>query len=227
MNSSEPTSGQDPTRLRLLEAAEEVFAEKGYKAATVRDICERAGVKNFGAINYYFQSKERLYAEAVRFAVRCCHEGAPFPDWPPATPPERKLRDFIHVMLTRLLEAHKAASMRLWMREMTQPSAACAEAVQENIVPTAAILRQILAELLPDVPDEKRWLFGFSTIGQCLFYRQNAAVIEVLVGRDRYAQLNVDLLAGHIADFTLAALKSVGSRQSPEGSRRPTRTNKR
>jgi AcrR family transcriptional regulator len=231
MNAPDQTSAQDPTRLRLLEAAEEIFAEKGYEAATVRDICERAGVKNIGAINYYFQGKERLYAEAVRFAVSCCHEGAPFPDWPPGTTPERKLRDFIHVMLTRLLKAHKAASMRLWMREMTQPSAACAEAVQENIVPTAAVLRQILTELLPDVPDEKRWLLGFSTISQCLFYRQNAAVIEVLVGSDRYAQLNVELLAGHIADFTLAALNSVDSwqkavtkKQSPRGKSRPTGT---
>jgi hypothetical protein len=39
--------------------------------------------------------------------------------------------------------------------------------------------------------------------------------------------LNVDLLAGHIADFTLAALQAVGSRQSPGGSRRRTRTKER
>ena len=38
-------------------------AEVGFNAASVRAICERAGVKNIGAINYYFGGKENLYAE--------------------------------------------------------------------------------------------------------------------------------------------------------------------
>ena len=39
---TDPRTDLDTTRLRLLEAAEDVFAEKGYEAATVREICERA-----------------------------------------------------------------------------------------------------------------------------------------------------------------------------------------
>jgi TetR/AcrR family transcriptional regulator, regulator of cefoperazone and chloramphenicol sensitivity len=224
MNSTDQTPDQDTTRLRLLEAAEEIFAEKRYEAATVRDICERAGVKNIGAINYYFQGKDRLYAEAVKFALRCCSEGAPFPDWPAGTPPERKLRDFIRVMMTRLLEAPKIASMRLWMRELVEPTDACAEAVQANIRPMAELLRGIVAELLPAVPDEKRWLIGFSIVGQCLYHRQNWAVTHVLLGPEQHARLTAELLAGHIADFTLAALGSGrgGSRQKTGGSRRRT-----
>ena len=34
---------QDVTRRHLLEAAGEVFAEEGFRAATVREICQRAG----------------------------------------------------------------------------------------------------------------------------------------------------------------------------------------
>src|SRR5947209_971012 len=36
----------DTTRERILEAAEEVFAEKGFKQATVREILKRAAVGN-------------------------------------------------------------------------------------------------------------------------------------------------------------------------------------
>ena len=56
-------------RLRLLLAAESVFARKGFDGATVRDICDLAGM-NVAAINYHFGDKERLYIETVRHATR-------------------------------------------------------------------------------------------------------------------------------------------------------------
>ena len=51
------------TRAQLLEAACQVFAEKGYRKATIAEICKRGGA-NIAAVNYYFGNKETLYAEA-------------------------------------------------------------------------------------------------------------------------------------------------------------------
>ena len=53
------------SRQRLLAAAGEVFAEKGLKGGTVREICTRAEA-NLAAVNYYFRSKEELYEEIVK-----------------------------------------------------------------------------------------------------------------------------------------------------------------
>jgi AcrR family transcriptional regulator len=53
------------TRERILEAAQELFAEKGYDATSVRDITSRAGC-NVAAVNYHFGGKEKLYVEAFR-----------------------------------------------------------------------------------------------------------------------------------------------------------------
>ena len=52
---------EDPsgTAALLLDAAEEVFAEHGYGAASTREIARRAGVP-FGALHYHWGSKQQL-----------------------------------------------------------------------------------------------------------------------------------------------------------------------
>jgi TetR/AcrR family transcriptional regulator len=54
----------DATRTRILEAALEVFAEKGFDGATTREIAARSAT-NLGLIKYYFDSKEKLWRAAV------------------------------------------------------------------------------------------------------------------------------------------------------------------
>jgi AcrR family transcriptional regulator len=53
------------TRLRLLEAAESVFAEHGYHEASVVKITEAAGVGQ-GTFYLYFSSKQDVFDELVR-----------------------------------------------------------------------------------------------------------------------------------------------------------------
>src|SRR4051794_8008682 len=103
----------DDVRQRLLEAAGPLFAERGKDGANVRDICEAAGVKNIGAVNYYFDSKEQFYVEAVRQASQACSQSAPWPDWPPGTPVEDRFLDFIRVFLRRLVNPRQVAWHRL------------------------------------------------------------------------------------------------------------------
>ncbi len=60
----EEAGGKD-TKERLLEAACEMFAQKGYTDCSVAEITGLAGA-NKAAINYYFGSKEKLYQKAWR-----------------------------------------------------------------------------------------------------------------------------------------------------------------
>ena len=47
----------------ILRAAEQVFAERGFKGTTVREVAQKAGIAN-SLIFYYFKNKTVLY-EAV------------------------------------------------------------------------------------------------------------------------------------------------------------------
>ena len=57
--------GKTATRAAILEAAKKLFAAKGFDAATVRDICNEAGV-NIALVSRYFGSKSGLYTEVCR-----------------------------------------------------------------------------------------------------------------------------------------------------------------
>ena len=52
------------TQERILAAALDVFAERGFDGARVRDIADRAGA-NLGLLTYYFGDKEQLWKAAV------------------------------------------------------------------------------------------------------------------------------------------------------------------
>src|SRR3954470_15915076 len=95
-------TGHDATRQHLLEAAGEVFAEAGFRAATVREICQRAGA-NIAAVNYHFGDKEKLYLEVLRHAQRYAAEKYPtnMGVTVDATP-EEKLQAFIRSFLLRI-----------------------------------------------------------------------------------------------------------------------------
>jgi AcrR family transcriptional regulator len=203
----EPMTTNDDTQDRLLRAAGELFAEKGFEGTTVREICQRAGAGNVAAVNYYFRDKERLYIEAVKSACMRQAENFPFPDWPVGTAPEVKLRGFIGVLLNRMQGDDRCPwARKLFLRELAHPTAACTEFVQSVVRPNAELLNRIVAELLPTVPERKRRLIAFSIVGQCFFHRFAQPIVAQLVGEEEFHSYNPELLAEHIAEFSFAAL---------------------
>src|SRR5437899_8402027 len=53
------------TKARILTAAEEVFAAKGFQGASTREIAAKAGV-NISSLHYHWESKETLYYAVFR-----------------------------------------------------------------------------------------------------------------------------------------------------------------
>lgn len=213
---------QDLTKARLLEAAGEEFAEKGYELARVRAICDRAGV-NLAAINYHFGAKEQLYMEVLREAHRCGLEQQE-ELVAPGSSPAQQLRLFIRHFLERVLAMNRPEDWqhRVMLREMLAPTSFSEVLVREGIRPRFERLKSLMHEICPEADDRRLNVLVFSVIGQCLHYKLARRITERLIGEEGYQALDLDYLSDHIASFCLAALgmgptlNEAGEASAPE-----------
>lgn len=213
-----PQQTLETTPDRIVEAAGEIFADKGFEQATVRDICQQANA-NLAAINYHFGDKQRLYVEAVKRAHKWKMDQAELPQWSTDAPAEQMLSDFIVTFIRRLkLGDRDTWQNRLMMREMVRSDGACSELVRDSIRPQFEILTSILRRLVPAETDEERLhLTAFSIVGQCLFYHFADPVVRKLVDNDEYERQSPEKLGEHITRFSLAALEKL--REAPVSKR--------
>jgi AcrR family transcriptional regulator len=207
----------DETRRQILEVAGGVFAEFGFRHATIREICRRAGA-NIAAVNYHFGDKETLYAEVLRHSQQQA-----FAKYPPLlgvaadAPPEEKLRAFTRSFLLRIFDGSSIAWFgKMMSREMVEPTEALDVLVKERLQPMADLLCGILAEILGCPPDsEKVRMCCFSVVSQCVFYHHCRTMISRLFPEQRLDAAAVEPLAGHIARFSLAAMKHLADPEPP------------
>ena len=215
MGSSLKSDAQAKTRQQLIEAAAGVFAEVGFRAATVRAICDRAGA-NVAAVNYHFGDKEKLYLEVLRFTQEQALEKYPTDLGVKAdSSPELRLKAFIRSFLFRVFDEGRIAwHGKLMSREMIEPTAALDALVQEKIRPQATQLAAITRELLgPRAKPEQIQLCGLSVVSQCLFYHHCRPVVSLLFPEQKFAPRDIEALVEHIAGFSLAAIKQLAKKK--------------
>jgi AcrR family transcriptional regulator len=204
-----PPGAHAATRRALLFAAADVFAKCGFRNATIRDICRRAGA-NVAAINYHFGDKAGLYLEVLAEQSRVVRERfAARPADAESLSPERQLAAFVRTFLQRVLspDVH-ARHGRIMIREMVDPTDALDHLVKEAIRPDAERLMAIMRAMLgPDLPAPTIRLCGMSVVGQILFYCHCQPVIRRLFPDLPADASRLDELAEHITRFSLAALK--------------------
>ena len=204
------------TRARLLEAAVEVFAEEGFRKATIQRICRLAGA-NIAAAHYHFGDKEGLYTAVFEYAERNAAERPP-PETAEGKGPEERLRTHVTSFLSRLLDPGRPAWIaRLLARELIDPTPALDGFVRRRWRANHAQLADIIRALLgPEATPEAVRLCTLSVISQCVFYRNSAAVVSRL-----YPELvpsrEIERLADHVTRFSLAAMHGL-ARNGKDGS---------
>ena len=192
------------TRRKLLEAAGEVFAERGLHAATIKQITDRAKV-NSAAINYHFSDKFELYAATIRHALDLTW--APTPEQL-SGPPEKRLRAFVAGIINDTFDrARPPWRTTLLAQEFIQPTAASDAVMEELIRPRADHIHNIARAILgPGATEEQVFRAGYSVAAQCFFYLYNREVLRRLRPQ-MIDDAKIQELVEHIVEFSLAALR--------------------
>jgi AcrR family transcriptional regulator len=126
-----PTKGER-TAARILDAAEAVFAERGFEAASLREIARRAGLQQPGLYNH-FASKRDLYAAVLDRAL---------------TPMAEAMRERMREARPRGALAMLPAVMTDLLLEHPRISALFQQALQGDASPGQALMRGWLDRLL-------------------------------------------------------------------------------
>ncbi len=205
-------AGNDPTRAKLVEIAGRVFAERGYRAATVREICTRAGA-NVAAVNYYFRDKLGLYTEVLRLSLHAANfERARTAIERNASPEEA----FRAVIKLRIQSLHRGGPpdwhFRIVAHELAAPTPAMSCVIQEAMLPLYNRMRDLVGAILGLPPEaEKTRLCVQSVIGQVLIYALAQPVLVQLWPGLKMTSEQLDRIGDHIADFSLAYLREAAA----------------
>jgi AcrR family transcriptional regulator len=198
----------EKTRSRILDAAAECFAARGYEGATVREICRGAGV-NVASVNYFFGSKEKLYVEVFGRVIGMTvgpllhlADGVRDPEsWHCA------IRTWAASMLGAVMGERPPQSWatRLFARERAAPSASLAHIHERFMAGINRELHRLIRMAFPRDPGEevvRNW--AELVFGQVLLYAFRAPPWDRILGippaaaREAWIRRKAEFIAGGI-----------------------------
>jgi AcrR family transcriptional regulator len=181
------------TRARILDAALDLFGERGLTGTTVRDIAGRANV-NVAAISYYFGGKDELYKAVAQMVIdgieaRLHRRAAPLLDQPPtdAARALEALQNLFEAVVDAIVgPAEMRRVARFVIREQMQPTAAfdILFGTMSRIHGGACRLLGMATGREPETAETR--LRVFTLLGQVLVFRVAEGVVLRRMGVDSY-----------------------------------------
>lgn len=203
-------------RNRLVQAALRLFAEKGYEAATTRDICDAAGA-NISAIRYYFGDKAGLYRAAF---------SEPMGDAPCAanlhSHADLPLPEALRLLFRDFLEPFKRGEelrlvMKLHFREMIEPTGVWQDEIDAEIKPQHEALVAMLQQHLGlDRIDADVHRLAFAIIGMAVHFYVGQDVVSAILPDMLDGPAAIDTLAERLAGYALSIIDGEARRRAGE-----------
>jgi AcrR family transcriptional regulator len=205
------------TKKRLIEAAGEVFAQHGFRAATIREISKRANA-SVSAVNYHFRDKEGLYEAVFKYSHRWAVEKYPHDLGLEAEPaPEERLRAFIRSFLLRGLgDGFPTWHGKLLAQETANPSGILSRVAESVIRPMDEYLDGIVRELLrKENPSQKLdissvHLCRMNIAGQCIFQIHSRQFMQSACPKNLEPR-QIASLADRIFRFSLGGIRAIAT----------------
>ena len=200
-------------RQRLLEAAIEVFASKGYEGASTREICRLADV-NVAAIHYYFGDKASLYRELFRLPEQLQRFPAEMDD--PDIPVRDALAAFYRHVTAFMVAPEQVQMQRvrlLYLREELHPSG-----VVENQSDVTRHMHSQLTGFLcraagADKPDPALHQLAFSIGGLAFILFAQRTAIDLIAPELLRDDAALDATIDRLADHGLALVEAEAARR--------------
>ena len=203
---------QGNTRERLLSAATSLFSQKGFAGASVRDICTAAEA-NIAAINYYFGSKEALYAEVVQSVCEGCDPGQVMPCLAEnPSDPEGRLAAWIEWFVRTNLNPRMEQMAQLMRRELAQPTAMLDQIIIGSVKPPVAALHELVQALLPEKAPPNELGFICASITAPILVDMLCETLSR--GLEQGSMGDIDGFANFCVRWAMVGLKSSGAQVS-------------
>ena len=185
------------TREKILAAALEVFAEEGFHAASVREICRRAQV-NAALAHYHFGDKATLYRATFQQTLPTALSTAFAND---SVPPQRALHRFYEELLVPLGEDQRRQKiLQLHAREQIEPSNVLGNLYLDTVRPNhEALVRFLCQQLRLAEPDAAVHRLAYALAGMALLFVLRRPLIEGLSPEIFASPTAVPLLAEQLA----------------------------
>lgn len=205
--------GQE-TRQNLLDAACEVFARKGFREATIAEICQKAKA-NSAAASYHFGGKEGLYVESWRAAfARSLRVYPPDGGVPANAPAAEQLRGRIFAIMRRIIDP-ASHEFDIAHQEMASPTGLLAGPISESLEPIFRSLSDLVRALLGEAASEQQVrLCQMSIRAQCfgpLLRERHRKMAPPGLAPPAPEPLpdDVETLAEHVTNFSLAGIQAI------------------
>jgi AcrR family transcriptional regulator len=171
-NNAVKTNEHLEVRERIMDAAEELFSEKGFSSTTVREITRKAKC-NLAAINYHFQGKDNLYVEVIKRNLKILREvriegiNKVLMDNPKNVTLEKLLKAFAESFVEPFVEKDRAQRfMKMMIHEMLEPRLPKQTFADEVAIPTINAFGNALKRIYPDISEKNIFMNVISIIGQ-------------------------------------------------------------
>jgi AcrR family transcriptional regulator len=214
----------DPTRDKLLDVAGRIFADRGYRAATIRQICVAADA-NVAAVNYHFGDKLGLYTEVVRQSARIAEFQAAQTVIDQDAPAEEVLRAVIRARLHSLFHGDRPDwNFRIMAHELAQPTPALRRLVNKAGQPLFHRLLELIGGMIGlPAEDENTRLCAISLLGQIMVYALASPLVTAIWPEFEMTPEQVERIADHIADFSLSYIQNFRAKISARSIKRTKR----
>lgn len=203
-------SQQFSTRQRILGAAEELFAERGFAGASLRQVTMAASV-NLAAVNYHFGSKDNLIEEVFRRRLDQLSEVRLARLAAVATKPDATLEGVLDAFITPALElsldrSGGAVFMRVLARAYAEHNGNLRKFLSDNYGHVLKEFVAVFARLLPQLDKQELYWRLDIAVGALTYAMADFGMIQRRSGESERAHR--EQMARHLIHFAAAGLRA-------------------